>query len=259
MNVQATGATPTTTLSSFSVPVRPPELAELETLVACASEGTLAAAAERLGISRPAVAKRIANLEALAGCSLLHRSARGVTLSDDGAKLLSGARRLLQERDALVSVISEMRLGGASPIDGLRRLIGQDSAGGEAGRLAETRLAETERVLACVLRSTTNGVALTNPETAVMYEVNDAFCRFAGRSRDELIGRPSTDYIELSGARDRNGLVQEALRHGIVEGNDLQIVRPDGSVAHGRSTVYYIALGGQRLILAIVDDVGDGS
>ncbi|HXD55119.1 MAG TPA: PAS domain-containing protein [Solirubrobacteraceae bacterium] len=118
-----------------------------------------------------------------------------------------------------------------------------------------TRLAETERVLACVLRSTTNGVALSDPETAVMHEVNDAFCRFAGRSREELIGKVATDYTEIRGTRDRKRLVDEVLRNGVVEGTEFLMRRPDGSVAHGRSTSYYIALGGERLVLAIIEDV----
>ena len=242
-------------MSPFSTPVRAPDLAELETLVACASEGTLAAAAERLGISRPAVAKRIANLEALADSKLLHRGARGVTLTDEGASLLSGARRLLQERDALVAALNELRMHGPSPIEGLRRLIGHGTPGGEAGRLAETRLAETERVLACLLRSTTNGVALTDPETAVMYEVNDAFCRFAGRSREELIGQVATEFTEIRGTRDRERLVDEVLRTGVVEDTPFVMRRPDGTLVHGRSTSYYIALGGERLMLAIIEDV----
>jgi LysR family glycine cleavage system transcriptional activator len=57
----------------MSAPVRSPDLAELDTLVVCAVEGSLAATAARLGISRPAVAKRIKNLEALVGRPLLHR------------------------------------------------------------------------------------------------------------------------------------------------------------------------------------------
>lgn len=63
--------------------------------MACAAEGTLVAAAARIGISRPAVAKRVANLEALAGRPLLHRGGRGVRLTDAGATLLAAARQML--------------------------------------------------------------------------------------------------------------------------------------------------------------------
>src|SRR2546423_11454 len=78
------------------------ELSELEPRVVCAAEGSLAAAAAELGISRPAVAKRMNRLEAIVGAPLLDRDARGVRLTEAGAALVAHARRLLAERDALL-------------------------------------------------------------------------------------------------------------------------------------------------------------
>lgn len=159
-------------MTPASGPVRSPDLAELETLLACAADGSFAAAAIPLGISRPAVAKRIKNLEALAGRPLVVRSGRGVRLTDSGAALLAGARRMLEERDVLVGVLTEIRGGGPSPIAGLRELIGHSPTASRAGHLAETRLAETERVLGFVLRESATGVAISKAETAMVYEVN---------------------------------------------------------------------------------------
>src|SRR6202142_1155721 len=103
----------------MSAPVRAPDLAELETLVVCTIEGSLARPAARLGISRPAVAKRIGNLEALAGRPLLDRNGRGVRLTDAGANLLAGSRSILHERDLLMSLLRDIRADGPPPIDGL--------------------------------------------------------------------------------------------------------------------------------------------
>src|SRR3954463_9082511 len=94
-----------------SRPIRPPEMSELETLATCAAEGSLAAAASQLGISRPAVAKRISALEAIVGHRLLHRDTRGVRLTEPGVLLVSHARRLLAERDALMEEIAALRGG----------------------------------------------------------------------------------------------------------------------------------------------------
>src|SRR5215211_107037 len=113
-------------------PIRAPELSELETLTVCAAEGSLAAAAAQLGISRPAVAKRVAALEAIAGAALLRRDTRGVQLTEHGVTLVAHARRLLAERDALMEAIAALRDdGGASRISGVRSLLGRPAA--EAG------------------------------------------------------------------------------------------------------------------------------
>ncbi len=124
-------------------PVRPPDLLELETFVTCAVEGTFSGAADRLGVSRPGISKRIAHLEALAGKSLFDRQGRGVRLTDAGARLLAGARRILEERDLLVGVLAEIRQGGPSPIAGLRELLGRPQESVRAAQLAEARLVET--------------------------------------------------------------------------------------------------------------------
>src|SRR5438270_4262781 len=153
-------------MAAGSPPIRAPDVGELETLVACGAGGSLSAAAAHLGISRPAVAKRIKNLEALAGRPLLHRGGRGVRLTDAGAALLAGARRILEERDLLVSLLGEIRGEGPSPIAGLRELMGGGSEAARAAQQPEVRLAETERVLALILRASTTALIISDPQTS---------------------------------------------------------------------------------------------
>ena len=104
-------------------------MSELETLAVCAAEGSLAGAAAQLGISRPAVAKRISALEAIAGMPLLERNSRGVRLTDHGVALVAHARRLLAERDALMDAIGALRGDGdRSRISGVRQMLGRSTA-----------------------------------------------------------------------------------------------------------------------------------
>jgi len=238
-----------------NAPVRAPDLAELETLVACAAEGSLVAAAARLQISRPAVAKRIKNLEALAGRPLLHRGGRGVRLTDAGATLLAGARRMLAERDVLVSVLSEIRGDGPSAIAGLRDLLGHSAEASRAAQQSEARLAETERVLELVLRASATGVAISDPETAVMHEVNDAFCRFVGRTRGELLGKPATETGTWYDAAERAALIEELRRTGALERVLVRVKRPDGTTRAGETSASLISLAGSPQMLSTVDDV----
>ncbi len=238
---------------ALSAPVRAPELMELETLAVCAKEGSLAAAGVALGISRPAVAKRIKSLEALAGCPLLHRGGRGVSLTDAGAVLLDGARRMLQESDTIVGVLTDIRAQGPSPISGLRDLLGPSGAGRHASAMAETRLVETERVLAAVLQHTSTGVVISNPETAEIHEVNDAFCEFTGLTREQLLGLPSTDHRGWYESGDRARILEELARTGRVERMPIRMVRKDGGVRPAIATVLPITLGGRRLWLGLIE------
>jgi PAS domain S-box-containing protein len=242
-------------LSSLTTPIRAPDLAELETLVACAGAGSLAAAAQGLEISRPAVAKRIKNLEALAGKPLLHRGGRGVRLTDAGATLLAGARRILDERDVILSLLREIRGDGPSPIAGLRELLGHSPEASRAAQQPEARLAETESVLALVLRASATGVVISNPETRLIYEVNDSFCRFTGRSRAELLGDRTEENTTWFDLADRERVVEEVRRTGVVERSLIRTLRPDGTMRVGQAASRFVALAGTRQLLWTIDDV----
>jgi PAS domain S-box-containing protein len=238
-----------------SLPVRAPDLAELETLVACAAEGSLVAAGERLGISRPAVTKRIGNLEALAGRPLLHRGGRGVRLTDAGATLIAGARRLLDERDELFGLLTQIRGEDPSQIAGLRGLLGHSPALSRAAQQPEARLTETERMLELVLRESSTAVVISDPESSVVHEVNEAFCRLTGRSREELLGQPAAD--SWYSVHERERLVDEVGRTGRAERVVVQVQRPDGTLRIGEASARFVALAGTRLLLSTVDDITD--
>jgi PAS domain S-box-containing protein len=235
--------------------VRAPDISELETLVACAAEGSLAAAAARLGISRPAVAKRIGNLEALARRPLLDRNGRGVRLTDAGANLLAGSRSILHERDQLISLLREIREDTPPPIDGLRKLLGNTAEVSRAAQQPEARLAETERILDLILRASTTGVVISNPETSLVHELNDAFCRFSGHSREEQLGAPMLEKRSWYEPGVRERMLEELQERGIAEDALLRVRHSDGTIRVGRMTCRFITLAGARLVLTTVDDV----
>jgi PAS domain S-box-containing protein len=240
-----------------SAPIRSPDLDELETLVACAAEGSLVAAAARLGISRPAVAKRIANLEALAGHDLLVRGGRGVRLTDAGAELIAGARRLLAERDALVVAMARMRGDGPHRIAGVREMIGARSALARAGMTSEARVAETERVLALVLQSSATGMVISDPDSGVVFEVNEAFCRFTGRDRDELMGHAPRHLGIWEGVIDRERILADVERTGASDGLVLRARHPDGRIRIGRAAIKRVELAGAARLLTVIDDISE--
>lgn len=76
-------------------------LPELRAFRAAADLGTLGRAGVALGISTPAVSKRLRRLETAAGADLLKRSPSGVVLTPAGRRLYPEVRRLLDQADVV--------------------------------------------------------------------------------------------------------------------------------------------------------------
>lgn len=91
---------------------RPPDINELRTFCVAADSGSLGRAALRLGVSQPALSKRLASLETLAGTQLLERSSKGVKLTPAGRRLYEEARNLLTQADKLEEVLVGLRRSG---------------------------------------------------------------------------------------------------------------------------------------------------
>ncbi len=85
----------------------------------------LSAAGREMGLSPASVSERLAMLETYYGASLLTRTTRAISLTDEGRMLADGARRLLAEADELESGI---RLG-AQKISGPIRLSAPEDLG----------------------------------------------------------------------------------------------------------------------------------
>lgn len=75
------------------------EVKQLSYFIAISECGSLASAAEKIGIAQPSLSVQVKNLEARLGAELLIRSPRGVTLTDAGEILLKRAHSILRMID----------------------------------------------------------------------------------------------------------------------------------------------------------------
>lgn len=91
-------------------------LQQLTYFVEVAAEGSISAAADLLFVAQPTLSAAMKDLEERVGRALLVRSARGVTLTADGAEFLGYARQVLEQVELL-----EQRYLGRPPS---RRLLG---------------------------------------------------------------------------------------------------------------------------------------
>ncbi len=94
------------------------EWSDLRIFLAIAREGTLGAAARRLGQTQPTMGRRLRALEETVGHALFQRTRDGFVLTDEGAAVLGHAERMEEEAIAL-----ERQLAGqGGRLEGLLRV-----------------------------------------------------------------------------------------------------------------------------------------
>lgn len=84
----------------------------LRSLLAVAETGALSKAAERVGRTQSALSMQMQRLEEVAGQPLLHRSARGVTLTAAGERLLAHAGELMRRHDEALADLRGTHMSG---------------------------------------------------------------------------------------------------------------------------------------------------
>lgn len=85
------------------------QAADLGFLVTLAAGASLSAAARELGVSKAAVSKRLAQVEARSGVALLHRSTRRMSLTPEGEAIVERARRILADIDELDQLLAKSK------------------------------------------------------------------------------------------------------------------------------------------------------
>ena len=95
---------------------------------------------------------------------------------------------------------------------------------------------------------------LSDPETGLVYEANDAFCRFLGRPRAEVVGRTREEIGSTYSAADREQLLEQVRLHGVARDMRTRAVHPDGSVRTGSATAQLVQLGGRPVLVSTVTE-----
>ena len=85
------------------------KLEGIATFVAVAEAGSISEAARRLRLSKSVVSERLAELERGLGASLVHRTTRKLSLTEDGAAFLERAAGIVREVEAAAADLAERR------------------------------------------------------------------------------------------------------------------------------------------------------
>jgi DNA-binding transcriptional LysR family regulator len=98
------------------------EWSDLRVFLAVAREGTLGAAARKLGQTQPTMGRRLQALEGAVGHKLFQRTKAGFVLTDEGAAVLSHAERMEEEALAFQRQLT----GQEKELDGMLRVTSSD-------------------------------------------------------------------------------------------------------------------------------------
>ena len=114
---------------------------QLAAFCAVVERRSFSQAAERLGVTQPAVSLQVRALEKRLGTQLLDRSGRRVEPTEAGWRLYRGAQRMLALEDQLVAEVAAIGRGSARGRSRARRL---DGPGGDRGSRRALRSSSDE-------------------------------------------------------------------------------------------------------------------
>ena len=122
---------------------------------------------------------------------------------------------------------------------------------------AEQTLRASEERFATVFRSSPVGICVSKLADGTFLDVNDAFLKIIGHTREELIGRSSLDPIlnYSLAPQDRRKLVESLLETGSVRNWEMDFRHKDGTVFDSFLSLERITLDGEDCILTILDDI----
>jgi PAS domain S-box-containing protein len=122
-------------------------------------------------------------------------------------------------------------------------------------RRAEETLRRSEKLFATAFQASPNMVTLTALEDGKYHDVNDAFLRICGRSREEVLGRTSSDLGFWDDPSLRGKMVETLRRDGLVRGMEAKVRTGAGEVRDFIYSVDAIRVEDRDLLLGIGHDV----
>ncbi len=116
-------------------------------------------------------------------------------------------------------------------------------------------LQESEAKFSRIFRLTPAPVGINQIPDGVFLDVNEAFERFTGYSREEAIGKSSVALGVWVDARDREELVRLVRERGEVHNREVALRRKDGRIAAALFSATPIEIQGKQVLLTIASDI----
>ncbi len=115
-------------------------------------------------------------------------------------------------------------------------------------------LEESESMFRTIFDLSPQGIALTDVETGRLREVNRKFCELTNFSREEIIGKTTTE-LGFYSEEERHRFLKEIQASGRVDGMEMDFRAKDGTVINALMFSKVIPLRGETLIISFFLDM----
>ena len=119
----------------------------------------------------------------------------------------------------------------------------------------EERLRQSEEKFSRLFKLSPDAISLSEPETGLLVEVNDAYARLTGYEESELVGSSSLEIGLFVDPLARRRVVERLKAEGQVSNMEVEIRRRDGSHVQCSVSCQFITIGQDRFLLAVMRDV----
>ena len=122
-------------------------------------------------------------------------------------------------------------------------------------RLAEDALRESEELYRLAFRTNPDSININRVSDGLYVDINEGFTAMTGFTREDAIGKTSTEIGVWNDLEDRNRLVAELRQHGSMANLEAQFRCKDGHLITALMSAAVIHLGGEAHLLSITRDI----
>ena len=119
----------------------------------------------------------------------------------------------------------------------------------------EEQLRQSEEKFSRLFKLSPDAISLSEPETGLLVEVNDAYAMLTGYDQSELVGRTSLELGLFADPEGRRRVVERLKSTGQVNNMEVEFRRKDGAHVQCSVSCQFITIGHERFLLAVMRDV----
>ncbi len=120
---------------------------------------------------------------------------------------------------------------------------------------AEETLRETEERFAAAFHASPNMIAITRMADGNILDINEGYSKLLGYSRNESIGKTTTELSIWADSADRATFVGRLKKFGEINGFETKLRRNDGTLVTVLDSARIIELQGERYLLSVAHDI----
>jgi PAS domain S-box-containing protein len=119
----------------------------------------------------------------------------------------------------------------------------------------EERLRQSEEKFSRLFRLSPDAISLSDPDSGLLVEVNDAYAKLTGYEQSELVGRTPWELSLFVNPESLRRMVGRLKSSGQVSNMDVEFRRKDGAHVQCSVSGQFMSIGQERFLLAVIRDV----